>query len=1002
MTTCRLIKSTVSQLSRFCFFATVLFSIFGSLPNLVADEELKGEVESTFLSGVRQLTFEGRRAGEGYFRSDGKALVFQSEREPGNPFFQIYTMDLETGDVARVSRGIGKTTCAWFHPDGRQILFASTQEDPEAVAKQKAELLARKEGRQRRYSWDYDEFFDIFFYDTETNKYTNLTNVRGYDAEGSVSPDGKWVVFTSNRRAYDGSMTESEAERFKHDPAVMLDLYRMKSDGTGVQRLTDVPGYDGGPFFSPDGKRICFRRFGLDGATAEIMTINADGTDPKRLTKLGALSWAPFYHPSGEYLIFATNIHGFANFELYLVDTDGRCKPVRVTDTAGFDGLPVFSPDGKQLAWTSNRTRQKTSQIFFGEWNHQEARKRLGLTSRQAIDTSSARRAAGDQAELTEATIQGPDIERHVKYLCREELAGRATGTKGERLATAYVAAYFDHLGLAPAGDAGSYFQTFTFTAGISLGKENSLTWSDKSYQTGRDWLPLTFSATGQVEPAPVVFAGYGILAPGEGDEGTYDSYVHLDVKGKWIVVLRYLPEEIPDEQRQQLNRYANLRYKTMIARDKGAAGLIVVSGPRTRVKQQLVPLKFSGSMGVGSLPVVSVTNAVATAWFKAAGKDLEKIQQQLDRGKQMIGFSLSNKKLSAKIDLHQQRRTGRNVLARLQTGPKPTLNYVIVGAHVDHLGRGEGGSSLAKDDEREQIHFGADDNASGVGAMLEIAQYLADQRRSGKLAMKRDVVFAAWSGEELGLLGSHHLVDVEEAALKSKVRGVARGGSVTLLHRRIAACLNLDMVGRLRKKLILQGVGSSPIWSQEIERRNVPVGLAISIQQGGFVPSDGASFYQHGVPMLSAFTGAHHEYHTPRDLPQTLNYDGAAKVAKLMALIARGLVRRDQSPAYAAADSGPSRRRDTNRRVYLGTIPDYAGESIKGLKLSGVTKSGPAAKAGLEGGDVIVELAGKRIENIYDYTYALDALKIGKTAKVVVQRDGKRIVLKIIPEPRN
>ncbi len=982
---------------RFGLLVLALMTLILASPRTVPGED-------AFLTGVRQLTFEGRRAGEGYFRADGKALVFQSEREPRNPFFQIYTMDLETGDVLRVSPGIGKTTCAWFHPDGRRVLFASTHDDPDAVAKQKAELKAREEGRERRYSWDYDEYFDIYLYDTRKKTSTNLTGVRGYDAEGSISPDGKWVVFASNRRAYDGSMTEAEKVRFEHDPAVMLDLYRMKIDGSRVERLTDVLGYDGGPFFSPDGKRICFRRFGLDGATAEIMTINADGSDAKRLTKMGALSWAPYYHPSGKYLIFATNEHGFANFELYLIDVEGRSKPVRVTDTAGFDGLPVFSPDGKQLAWTSNRTPDKTSQIFIGEWDHEAALKRLGLSTAVSVDTSAAEQAAADGAQLTDATIDGKDILRHVDYLCREELGGRSTGTKGERLATAYVAAYFDHLGLEPAGDNGSYFQDFSFTAGVSLGDHNELKWGERTYRVDRDWRPLAFSATGKVSSAPLVFAGYGIVAPGEGDDGGYDSYVHLDVKGKWVVILRYVPEDVTDAERQTLHRYATLRYKTMVARDKGAAGLIVVSGPRTKVKQELVPLKFDGSMGASSLPVISITNEVAAQWFSAAGKDLAKLQQDLDSGKLMLGFAITGTKLTAMIDLQQEQRTGRNVLARLPAQGKPSLDYVIVGAHVDHLGRGEGGSSLARDEERGAIHFGADDNASGISAMLEIAQYLADQRKNGGLAMKRDIVFAAWSGEELGLLGSSHFVEAEEASLEEQFGSDAskQDSGVSLLHRRIAACLNLDMVGRLREKVILQGVGSSAVWRKEIERRNAPVGLAIAIQEGGFIPTDGSVFYQRGVPMLSAFTGAHSEYHTPRDKPQTLNYDGAAKVAKLMALIARGLVMSEKPPAYAAAESGPERRRDTNRRVYLGTIPDYAGEGIEGVKISGVTKNGPAAKAGMKGGDVIVELAGKKIENIYDYTYALDAMKVGKPAKVVVERKGRRITLQIVPEPRD
>ncbi|MCA9036512.1 MAG: PD40 domain-containing protein, partial [Planctomycetaceae bacterium] len=293
------------------------------------------KLETQLLSGARQLTFDGRRAGEGYFSADGRQLVFQSEREPGNPFYQIYLMDMETGATERVSPGTGKTTCAWVHPNGKRVLFASTHEDPDALNEQKQELEFRESGKERRYSWDYDEFYEIYEYDLDTKQYIKLTEARGYDAEGSWSPDGSLIAFASNRSAWEDELSEEQQKLFAQDPAWANEIYIMSSDGTDLKRLTSSPGYDGGPFFSPDGKRICWRRFAENGATAEIMTMNIDGTDQRRLTNIKAMSWAPYYHPSGRYLIFTTNKHGFANFELYLVDADGAHEPVRVTYTAG-------------------------------------------------------------------------------------------------------------------------------------------------------------------------------------------------------------------------------------------------------------------------------------------------------------------------------------------------------------------------------------------------------------------------------------------------------------------------------------------------------------------------------------------------------------------------------------------------------------------------------------------------------------------------------------------
>jgi Tol biopolymer transport system component len=335
--------------------------------------------ERDFLSRIRRLTIEGRRAGEGYWSKDGRQLVFQSEREPGNPFYQIYLMDMDSGNTTRVSPGTGKTTCAFINPETGDVLFASTHHDLRSTQLQDDELKFRASGQERRYSWDYDPEMELYIRSKETGSYRRLTNRRGYDAEASFSPDGQWIVFSSTRDAYDRELSPAERKQLDTDPSYFGEIYIMRTDadGGGARRLTKVTGYDGGPFFSPDGKRIVWRRFDEAGLIADVWTMNLDGTDQRKITDFGAMSWAPYIHPSGEYIIFASNKLGFENFELFIVDIDGRKQPVRVTYTDGFDGLPVPSPDGRQLAWTSNRGGGREGQIYLAAWNHEAARAAL-------------------------------------------------------------------------------------------------------------------------------------------------------------------------------------------------------------------------------------------------------------------------------------------------------------------------------------------------------------------------------------------------------------------------------------------------------------------------------------------------------------------------------------------------------------------------------------------------------------------------------------------------
>jgi len=976
--------------------------VVGFLFPVNADEKNEG----LLLDGARQLTFEGRRAGEGYFSADGTKMVFQSEREEGNPFYQIYLMDLELGDVERISPGMGKTTCAWIHPDAKRVIFASTHSDPDSEKYQKEEYEERESGKARKYSWDYDAEFEVYEYDTESGEYRNLTNTKGYDAEGAYSPDGNQIVFASNRQAYDGTMSEADQKAFKLDKKFPMEIYVANADGTDAKRLTYTDGYDGGPFFSADGKKICWRRFDRKGLTAEIFTMNADGSEQTQLTHLGAMSWAPYFHPSGEYLIFATNKHGFDNFELYLVDAAGKKEPVRVTGTEGFDGLPVFSPDGKKLSWTSNRTPEKQSQIFLANWNHEQA---LALLEKSGAPEKNSKLSsapmkvptekASSQKFKTTPEITVEDMRNHIGYLASEEMGGRLTGTKGEILATDHVASAFKSWGLEPGGDDESYFQEFNFTAGVAVGKDNKLLVKQGDYEreleVEKDWRPVSFSKLGDIHEAGVVFAGYGLEIPdGEGGE-SYTSYFHLDVKGKWVMVFRFVPEDVEGSKRQEMQRFSRLRHKATLARRKFAAGIIFVTGPETEVNEELIPMQFDASLADSGIPAISMSTEAATRLVATAGKDLSEIQKKLDTGEMVQGFAIPDLRVDAEIDVDQEKKTGRNVIAVLPSGkgghhPPPA---VVIGAHIDHLGAGAGAGSLAKEHERGQIHFGADDNASGTAGLLEIAEYLSDLKKKGKLEMERDLVFAAWSGEEIGLLGSSHFV--------RKLAKDTMGNESAPLGLLLSSYLNMDMIGRLDEKVVIQGTGSSDYWRGAVERRNAPIGLPITIQSDTFLPTDATNFYLRKVPILSAFTGAHEDYHTPRDTADKVNYEGATKIAKLMGLIARGLAMDSEAPKYVKVDP-PKNRGARGFRVYLGTVPDYSQGDIKGVKLSGVSDKGPAGKAGVEGGDVIVGLAGRKILNIYDYTDAMAALKVGKETEIVVQRDGKEIKLKIVPGSRD
>ncbi len=984
-----------------CCLALIItaLSSYAELPQ-TAENDIKDKSirEDTLLSNIRQLTYDGKRAGEGYFSEDGNSLIFQSERESGNPFFQIYILNLLSGDTHRVSTGIGKTTCAFFRPGSNEVLYASTHHDAFAEAKQKEELNFRASGKEKRYSWDYDETMDIFSANRDGSNLKQLTDAHGYDAEGSYSPDGKLIVFCSIRDAYPKSdLTPKELKQFEVDPAYFGEIYIMDADGSNQKRLTDMPGYDGGPFFTPDGQHIVWRHFSEDGLTADIYTMRIDGTGIKRLTDFDSMSWAPYFHPSGAYVIFASNKLGFSNFELFIVDATGRHEPVQVTATDGFDGLPVFSPDGNRLCWTSNRNNQKVSQLYLASWNHQAALEAISLSPRSQISRIpiSIEETQNTDSSITDF-IDEPktSIQQHVEFLADDALEGRMTGSEGSKRAADYIVEYFSNLNLQPAGMEGSYFQSFEFNAGSKLiPDENNFLLTRKiedaeeqlEFKVEQDFLPLSFSSNGEVE-GEVVFVGYGLIAPGEAGEG-YNSYAGLDVKDKIVIALRYVPEAVKGERRQQLIRYAGIRYKAVQAKESGAKAFLTVAGPNSPNTGKIIPLNFDSGSADSGIIAGSITDTVANILLAQAGKNLKDVQTGLDdENPHFAGsFPLPNVKIKIAAFIEKIKKTDNNVMVKIPpTHQTDNDEYIIVGGHYDHIGYGEIGS-LAKGEAKTQIHNGADDNASGTAVVLKLAKMFSEERQNHPEKFKRGIIFALWSGEELGLIGSTHFVNEPVLPLED-----------------VAAYINFDMVGRLRNnKLVLQGIGSSPIWTRLIEKRNVLVGFNLSLKADPYMPTDVTAFYPKNVPVLSFFTGLHNNYNRPSDDPETLNYAGLERISNLAYGIVSDLISADKRPEYVKVERNtPEQGSRGTLRAYVGTIPDYTTED-EGVKLSGVVAGGPAEKAGLKSGDVIIKFGTKKVENIYDFTYALDAVKVGEPVEVVVLRDGKEIKLKVTPEAR-
>lgn len=623
--------------------------------------------------------------------------------------------------------------------------------------------------------------------------------------------------------------------------------------------------------------------------------------------------------------------------------------------------------------------------------------------------------AAGTFAQQAAPASSGaPNIDRlraTVTYLASDTLEGRRTGTPGADAAATYIATEMQRLGLKTAPPTGKkssdpmakYQQLFPYVAGVELGKGNSLSYDLgaselQRVRVGTDWMPLGFSSNATVEASPVVFVGYGLTV----SELKYDDYAGADVKGKIVIALAGVPDG--DNPHGQFAGYTDTRWKAIAAKDKGARALVLIATEPKFTDDRLTALRYDNMGGEAGLPVIGISQETAVSILKpgfpaltvAAGTPA--LAQQLvpqKAGETNQPTLIKDRRLALTTDVTRTNVSAKNIVGVLEgSDPKLKSEVIVIGAHYDHLGRGGEGSLAPRSGD---IHHGADDNASGVAGMLELARIFSAERKS----TRRTIVFIAFSGEEEGLIGSNYYVNHPLLPLAQTV-----------------AMINMDMIGRLKDgKLTVGGIGTSSDFRSLVTDANIVKELVkkgqggapdeftahdlfnLALSEDGFGPSDHSSFYSKQVPVLFLFTGTHDDYHKPTDTADKINYEGQANIVGYVADLTRRIDKSDARPVYTLAKSSGAGR-GGGFKVYLGTIPNYA-DSNDGLLLDGVRDDSPAAAAGLKAGDKIVRIATREIKNVYDYTYALGELKAGETYEVEVLRDGARVTLKIVPAAR-
>jgi Tol biopolymer transport system component len=559
-------------------------------------------------------------------------------------------------------------------------------------------------------------------------------------------------------------------------------------------------------------------------------------------------------------------------------------------------------------------------------------------------------------------------------------MEGRGLGTKGITQAATYIETQLKAAKLEPAFGK-SYRQKFPVKMGVSLGAKNAI-----EGLASDDWTPLGFSSPGAFS-GRIAFAGYGIDAP----PLSYREYEGIDLKGKVALMLRYEPQERDEKSPfdgRKPSRWSALRYKALQARERGAVAVVFVTGPQQdEAKDKLPALVNDGPESPAGLPVIQVKTSVANKWI-----DLAQFQKDIDADLKPRSRVL-DATLTGNVDVAATYTDAENLAGILPGRGKLASEVVVIGAHYDHLGYGGKGSM--KPNERA-IHNGADDNASGTAAVLVAAKRLVTLLNDSK--DRRTIVVALFSAEETGLGGSSYFVAHPPLLGGGRPARQAAGTAAPQPLANVKAMINLDMVGAMHDdKLVALGSESAPEWKPLLARAGSELKLDVAASGDGYGPSDQTSFYAHQIPVIHFFTGTHERYHTPADDADAINFAGAEKAAEMTARVAASIARGEVTPGYARASSAPAMEGDSRGYgAYLGTIPDYSAmeSSAGGVKLADVRAGGPADQAGIKGGDTLVEMAGTRIENLYDMTYALQDHKPGETIDVVVLRQGQRVTL--------